>query len=252
MTSSSDNLLFGVHPIKERLNSNPQSIERIYLDANRRSQQNFEILKISRKKKIPTQHIPENKLNQLARTSKHQGIVAITSVKNYVTETEVYKRVESSANPLLLVAASIEDPQNLGAIIRSSVAFGITALLLERRNTVPLNATVSKASAGMLEHITVCKPYNLEGMIVAFKEKGFAVVGASEAAQAPLYDVDLRGPTILIMGGEHRGIPAYLQKSCSTLVSIPMAGKVQSLNVSAAASIFLYETSRQRGFAFKD
>lgn len=248
MTASSDNILFGIHPVKERLSTAPENIERIYLDAKKRSDQNFEILKISRKKKIPTQHVPTQKLDQIARTVKHQGVVAITSIKTYSSESDVFARIEASPSPLIVVAASIEDPQNLGAIIRSSVAFGTTALLLEKRNTVPLNATVSKASAGMLEHITVCKPYNLEGMIAELKEKGFSVIGASEDAEDSIADSNLSGPIVLVMGGEHRGIPPYLQKSCSKLAFIPMAETVQSLNVSAAASIFLYEASRQRGF----
>ncbi len=248
MTESKNNILFGIHPIKQRLDSKPESIERIYLDSQKRSKQSFEILKMSRKKKVSIQHVPTQKLDQLAQTTKHQGLVAITSLKEYSSELDVTKLIKSSPSPLILVAASIEDPGNLGAIIRSAVAFGTTALLLERQNTVPLNATVAKASAGMLEHITVCKPYNLEGMISKLKEEGFLVVGASGEGTNSITELDLAGPTVLIMGGEHRGIPPYLVKSCSKLASIPMTSNVQSLNVSAAASICLYEISRQRGF----
>jgi 23S rRNA (guanosine2251-2'-O)-methyltransferase len=145
----------------------------------------------------------------------------------------------------------VEDPGNLGSIIRSSVAFGADALLLERKNTAPLNASVAKSSAGMIEHLCIGRPKNLEALVQDFRSKNFAVIGAEMKKGKKPEETDFTGPLILILGGEHRGIPPYLNKLCTGFVSIPMTEKTQSLNVSATASILLYEIARQRKWPFE-
>jgi 23S rRNA (guanosine2251-2'-O)-methyltransferase len=209
------------------------------------------LLKTGRKKKIPCQCIPEQRLNQIAETTKHQGVVALCTMKSYDTMETLMQRIAvAKTPPLLLVPASMEDPRNLGAIIRTSVAFGVTALLVERKKTVPLTATVAKASAGMMEYISVIKPVSLEKEIKELKEKGFQVIGAQGGSDKKPSDVTFTKPTILISGGEHQGIPPYLSKLCDHFVGIPMVKRVESLNVSVATSILLYECAKQRGFVF--
>jgi 23S rRNA (guanosine2251-2'-O)-methyltransferase len=197
--------------------------------------------------------VPVQKLEALCGSMKHQGAVAICSAKEY-TDPGVLLDVLSkkTAAPLLFLPASVEDPRNLGAVIRTCVAFGVDAVLLERKNTALIGATVAKAAAGTLEHISLVKPKNLEGLVKDLALKGFTIVGAEQGAGAGKKpaDVDFTQPTVIITGGEDRGIPPYLAKQCTLLVEIPIAGAAQSLNVSAAAAILLYECARQRSFLF--
>ena len=147
-----------------------------------------------------------------------------------------------------MIAASVEDPSNLGAIIRSCVAFNVDALLLERKNTAPLNASAAKSSAGMIEHLCISRPKNLEGLVAEFASGGYAIAGAIANDGAAPETVDMTGPFVLILGGEHRGIPPYLARLCNRKIAIPISGKAQSLNVSAAGAVLMYECSRQRKF----
>ncbi|NLE01657.1 MAG: RNA methyltransferase, partial [Fibrobacter sp.] len=195
--------------------------------------------------------VPGFKLQQLAQTTKHQGVVALCSIKPYSTIEELKKDISNKTNPLLLLPASVEDPGNLGSIIRSSVAFGVDALMLERKNTAPLNAAVAKSAAGMLEHMRICRPKNLEAIVKDFVSEGFSVVGADVEKGKKPADIDLNKKTILVLGGEHRGIPPYLNRLCTDFVYIPINQTVQSLNVSAATAALLYECARQRGFNYQ-
>ena len=156
------------------------------------------------------------------------------------------ENIKNTPSPLLMLAASIEDPQNLGALIRSCVAFGVDALFLERRNTSPLSPAVAKASAGTVEHCTILRPKNLEGIIRDYAASGFAIIGMHTQRGEPLSKINLAGPVILLLGGEHRGIPPYLEKLCSCFGRIIIDPAAQSLNVSVAGAVALYECARQR------
>ncbi|MDR3011616.1 MAG: 23S rRNA (guanosine(2251)-2'-O)-methyltransferase RlmB [Chitinispirillales bacterium] len=244
-----DTPIYGIHPVEELLAARKQDIEHVYFDKDKKSQALFNILRICRRDRMSYNLVPEAKLNALAQTSKHQGVVAFCSVRPYNDIDDLDKIVQSKPAPLFVVAASIEDPGNMGAIIRSCVCLGADALLLERKNTVPLNATVARASAGMLEHLCVVKPRNLEGLITEYvADKGFTAVGAAMENGVSPDKFDFTGPVILITGGEHRGIPPYLQKLCGQTISIPMPPQAQSLNASVAAAVLIYECARQRGF----
>jgi len=247
MTQTTDTPIYGIHPVEELLAARRQDVEHVYFDKEKRSQALFELLRICRRERMSYNLVPESKLDALAGTRRHQGVVAFCSVRPYDGAEAVDKIVSEKAAPLFLVAASIEDPGNLGAIIRSCVCLGADALLLERKNTVPLNAAVAKSSAGMFEHLCIAKPRNLEGLISDLAGgKGFSVVGAAVEGGVDPGSYDFSGPTILVTGGEHRGIPPYLQKQCNATVTIPMNPKGQSLNASVAAAVLLYEVARQR------
>jgi 23S rRNA (guanosine2251-2'-O)-methyltransferase len=176
--------------------------------------------------------------------------VALCSVKEYCSIEKLHQILANKENPLLLIPASVEDPGNLGTIIRSSVAFGVDALILERKNTAPLNAAVAKSSAGMIEHICISRPKNLEGIVSEFAQKGYSVIGADVHKGKKPSELNLKGPLLLILGGEHRGIPPYLSRLCTDYVSIPINKTAQSLNVSAATAVLLYECASQREFKF--
>ena len=242
--------VYGIHAVEELLTARLESIDHIYFDKDKRSVPLFNLMKIARKERLAYNLVPELRLNQIATSDKHQGVVAVCSVQPYCTPDELKKKIADKPDPLLVLAASIEDPGNLGAIIRSCAAFGVDGLFLERKHTAPLSPAAAKSSAGMVEHLTVLRPKNLEGIVREYAESGFRVIGALAGKGEPADSVDLTGPVILIMGGEHRGIPPYLEKLCTGFASIPIDAKVESLNVSAAAAILLYEVARQKRQSF--
>jgi 23S rRNA (guanosine2251-2'-O)-methyltransferase len=246
------NLVYGIHAVEGLLERGARRIERVYFDAGRQSRSGplFAIRKRCRRLRITTQNLPSARLRQVCGSDKHQGVAALCAVKEYADVEEIFNRLQPVSAPLFLVPASIEDPGNLGTIIRSAAAFGVDALFLERKNTVALNAAVAKSAVGMLERVAVARPRNLEGLLGELRDRGYAIIGASAEATRRPDQVELAGPTVLIVGGEHRDLPPYLLKSCSRLVGIPTAAATTSLNVSAATAVMLYECSRQRGFHF--
>jgi len=247
MTQPTDTPIYGIHPVEELLSARRQDVEHVYFDKDKRSQPLFELLRVCRRERMSYNLVPEAKLDALAGTRRHQGVVAFCSVRPYDGAEAIDSIVQAKPAPLFVVAASIEDPGNLGAIIRSCVCLGADALLLERKNTVPLNAAVAKSSAGMFERLCIAKPRNLEGVIAGLaSDREFSVVGAAVEGGVPPEKHDFRKPTVLITGGEHRGIPPYLQKQCAATVTIPMTPQGQSLNASVAAAVLLYEIARQR------
>lgn len=242
-------IIYGIHPVQELIVTKLRQIDRLYFDKDKTSSALFDLVKLARKERLPYQMVPTEKLDYVCGSRDHQGAVAMCSAKEFASAEDLLARIEAKKTaPLLFVPASVEDPRNLGALIRTCVAFGVDAMLLERKNTAPIGATVAKASAGMLEHISLVKPRNLEGLIATLATKKFLVVGAESGATNKPQDVDMRGPVIVVTGGEHRGLPPYLAKQCTHFVGIPIVEPTTSLNVSAAASIMLYECARQRGF----
>jgi 23S rRNA (guanosine2251-2'-O)-methyltransferase len=237
--------IYGIHPVEELLRARKQDIEHVYFDKDKKNQPLFALLRTCRRERLSYNMVPEAKLSSLAGTQKHQGVVAFCSARPYNGADDLEKIAASKPTPLFVVAASIEDPGNLGAIIRSCVCLGADALLLERKNTVPLNATVARCSAGMFERLCIVKPRNLEGLIAEYAAKGFQTVGAAVNGGINPDRHNFKKPTILITGGEHRGIPPYLQKLCAQTISIPMAPQSQSLNASVSAAILMYERGRQ-------
>jgi 23S rRNA (guanosine2251-2'-O)-methyltransferase len=251
MDTVSDKVLYGINTVEELVKNRSNEIDRLYFDADLTKGRVFELLKKARKKKVTCQCVPEKKIQQVAGTTRHQGVVALCPVKAYESMESLHKRIEQSETaPVLLIPASLEDPRNLGALIRTCVAFNVFAILLERKRTTPLNATVAKTSAGMVEHMSVVKPANLEKEVLQLRDKGFNIVGAVGGTDTKPQQIDFSGPTVIIVGGEHRGIPPYLYKLCTEFTGIPTSTKVPSLNVSVATSILLYECAKQRGFLF--
>ncbi|MBN1577129.1 MAG: 23S rRNA (guanosine(2251)-2'-O)-methyltransferase RlmB [Chitinispirillaceae bacterium] len=241
-----DQIIYGIHPVEELLHSRLSSVDHVFFEREKKNSQLFELMKRCRKERLSYNLVPELKLRRLTGTTHHQGIAAISSVIPCVPVEHLREILRRKPDPLIVLPASIEDPGNLGAIIRSAVGLGADALLLERKHTASLNAAVAKSSAGMVEHIAISRPKNLEALLAEFTSEGYRIIGAQMKEGKPPFSVRCTGPLILILGGEHRGIPPYLLKQCTELVSIPMNDKTQSLNVSATAAILLYEINRQR------
>jgi 23S rRNA (guanosine2251-2'-O)-methyltransferase len=238
--------VYGIHAVEELLSKRLETVDHIYFDKTKRNPRLFSLIKTCRKERLAYNLVPPLKVTQLAGTDNHQGVAALCSVRPYCSPEALNAKLAGESAPLLVLAASVEDPQNLGALIRSCVAFGVDALLLERKNTAPLSPSVAKASAGMVEHCTIVRPKNLEGIVREYAESGFTVVGASAAKGVPPLQIDFSGPVVIILGGEHRGIPPYLEKLCTRFVSIPIDKRVNSLNVAAAGAVIMYECVRQR------
>lgn len=239
-------VVYGIHAVEELLATRLETIDHIYFDTTKRSSPLFNLMKICRKERLAYNLVPSLKLAQIAGTDKHQGVAALRSIQPYCTPEKLKDRIAGKKAPLFVLAASVEDPQNLGALIRSCVAFGVDALFLERKNTAPLSPAVAKASAGMVEHCTIVRPKNLEGIIREYTAAGFAVVGTHATRGVLPAQIDFTVPTVIILGGEHRGIPPYLEKLCTCFASILIDPRVPSLNVSAAGAVILYECGRQR------
>jgi 23S rRNA (guanosine2251-2'-O)-methyltransferase len=241
-----DNYIYGIHAVEELLTQRLSSVDHVYFDKDKRSVPLFNLLKICRKERLAYNLVPSIKLQFLCNTDKHQGIVAACSIKPYCTIEELNQRLSQKSAPLIVIAASVEDPSNLGALVRSCVAFDVDALLLERKNTAPLNASVSKSSAGMIEHLCIGRPKNLEGVVQEFVSACYSVIGAELTEGKKPELIDMTGPLIMVLGGEHRGIPPYLSRLCTQRATIPITEHAQSLNVSAAGAVLLYECRRQR------
>ena len=251
MNSSAENatVVYGIHAVEALLAARLETVDHIYFENEKRGPALFNLMKLCRKERLAYNLVPPQKLSQLAGTDKHQGVVALCSVKPYGTIEELKATIAGMKAPLFVLAASVEDPGNLGALVRSCVAFGVDALFLERKNTAPLSPTVAKSSAGMVEHLNILRPKNLEGIVRDFSLSGFKIIGTHAEKGVPPSQLDLTGPTMIILGGEHRGIPPYLDKLCTGFASIPIDKKAQSLNVASAGAVLLYECGRQRGSA---
>lgn len=239
-------MIFGVHAVEELVKQNAGNIDKIYFTDKEKRGGLFELLKTVKKLKLNYANIPENKLSKMCDFRRHQGVVAFKTIRPYDEESKLWSLIEENRDQLFLLPSGLEDPGNFGAIIRSAAAFNVSAIILERKGTVALNGTVAKTSAGMVEQMTLIKSKNLLELIDQLKEKGFRFIGADGYSETPLEKADFSGPTVVITGGEHRGIPPYLRKVCDQLVSIPMKEGVESLNVSVAAGVMLYEAMRQR------
>ena len=246
-----NNIVFGINPVTELLSKGIRRIDRIYFDNQSRNKALFDLIKQARKMRISYQMVPFNKLNEICGTKKHQGVAVLCSSVELFDIEKVFHIIEQKSKPpLILIPASIEDPRNLGAIIRTCVAFCVDAILLEKKNTAPIGAVVAKSSAGMLEHAVICKPKNLEAVVANFASKGYLVIGAHTQGDLNPHQIDFTKPLIIITGGENRGIPPYLEKLCTHFVKIPINPLVNSLNASVSASILLYECWRQRNFNY--
>lgn len=188
------------------------------------------------------------KLDTLSLTKSHQGIIAMAAAAPYYRVKDLLKRAEEKGEPPLLVACDgIEDPQNLGAIIRTAEAAGAHGVIIPKRRSVGLTATVGKASAGAMMHLPVARVSNLTAALRELKKEGLWVYGTAADSPLSLYQVDWNGPAVLVIGSEGKGMSRLVGETCDQTVHIPMKGAVSSLNASAAAAVLLYEVVRQRG-----
>ena len=232
-------LTIGVHPVREALRAR-RPLEKIIVAKGTAGPRIQEIIELSRDNSIPLRFEPRETLDRAAKGLPHQGVIAFGATQGY----RELKDVTPGAT-LLVVLDGVEDPHNLGAIIRTSHAAGANAVIVPERRAAPLTETVDRAAAGALEYLPIARVTNITQTLERLKAEGFWIYGLDEAG-SELYDkVDYASPTVVVLGGEGKGLHQGVQKHCDVLVRIPMAGAVSSLNVSVAAGVVLFEWRRR-------
>ena len=241
-----EEIIAGRNAVSEALKGN-RSINKILITKGEKQGSIKEIIAKARDKGLIVQETEAAKLSQIIGNNNHQGIVAFVAPVEYVTTEEILKiAADKQEDPFILLLDEIEDPHNLGAILRTADAAGVHGVLIPKRRASPLTATVAKTSAGAIEYVPVARIGNIVQEINRLKKMGIWVVGADMAGESNYYDADLRGPVAVVIGNEGKGIGRLVKENCDFLVNIPMQGKIGSLNASVASSLLMYEIVRQR------
>jgi len=187
------------------------------------------------------------KLDSMSQTHAHQGVIALAAVREYCSVSDILDIArERSEPPFVIVCDEISDPHNLGAVIRTAEAAGVHGVIIPKRRSAGVTSIVDKTSAGAVEHMAVARVSNLSAALKELKDAGVWIYGTAAEAVSPLWQTDLKGPICIVIGSEGDGISRLIRENCDFLVSIPMRGKVSSLNASAAAAVLIYEALRQR------
>jgi 23S rRNA (guanosine2251-2'-O)-methyltransferase len=240
--------LFGVNPVLEALRAASRSFESVYIAREKGGSDIREIISRCREEGVPLHFEDREVLNRLSGREKHQGVIGFVSAKPYSTVEAILKVAERrKEDPFILILAGVEDPRNLGAIIRTAEAAGVHGILLPQRRAAGLTGTVAKTSAGGLEYLPVARVGNLGQMVEELKEKGLWVMALDVAGEMRYDRTDYRRPMAVLIGGEGRGLGPLMLKRADVRVTIPMAGQVSSLNVSVAAGVLIFEVLRCRG-----
>ncbi len=235
----------GRNAVRELLEGS-RDIDKIFLAKGDREGSILALLRLARDRRIPIVEVERQKLDELSGGLRHQGILAQAAARNYATvEDMLALAAQRGETPLLVIADGVEDPHNLGAILRSAECAGAHGVILPKRHSAPLSATVGKASAGALEHVLIARVPNLTATVRELKEKGLWIY-AADMDGASCYQTDMTGPMALVLGSEGFGISRLLKENCDFTVSIPMYGSLNSLNVSVAAGVLLLHAANQR------
>ena len=238
-------MVYGRNAVRELLQSGKE-LNKVLLQSEGTTRRNHEVVPLLRERGIPYQFVDRTTLDRLSGGANHQGIMAYVAAREYATVEQILALAEAQQeDPLILMLDEVEDPHNLGAIIRTVHAVGAHGVIIPKRRSVALTGTVAKTSAGAVEHVLVARVANLVQTLKELQAAGCWVTGA-EADGKDVYACDLTGPRVLVIGGEGRGLSRLVRESCDEIVSLPMRGKVNSLNASVATSVLLYEILRQR------
>lgn len=244
-------IIHGRNPVIEALRAG-RSIGRIIIAQGTQEQGVADIVRLARERGIPVEYVTRNFLDRETGTASHQGVIAYAAPRKdtgFDDLAEISK--EKSELPLYVILDGIEDPHNLGAIIRTAEAAGIHALIIRSRREVGVTPVVARASAGAVEYMPLVVVPNISQAITKLQKNGIWVVGIEASGQTIYTEVDYKVPTAIVVGGEGNGVSDLVKKRCDVLASIPMHGKISSLNASVAAGIVMYEAYRQRTDNFK-
>jgi 23S rRNA (guanosine2251-2'-O)-methyltransferase len=238
--------LAGVNSIMEALRGK-RKVHKIYVQEGRTGKKIEELVRFAQKKAVFVQYVDKQRLDEMYTISNHQGIIAQVDSYEYSDVDEMLEKAAiAGVEPFLLILDGMEDPQNMGSIIRTAECAGVQGVIIPQHNSSEITAAVARASAGAVEHILVARETNLVNCIKRLKEKGLWVIGADMDGTNEYFKCKMPSPTVLVIGGEGRGIRRLVRENCDLLVKIPMMGSVQSLNASVAAALVMYEVLRQR------
>lgn len=250
----SERHVYGVNPVIEALRVRADEVDRLYItEGQLGSKAAAEILSRARDAGVRVERVPRERLASLAEGGVHQGVVAELRGFQYAELPDLLEAAEASGRPpLIVVLDGVQDPHNLGAIIRSAHALGAHGVVIGKDRAVPVTGLVAKASAGAVEHCPIARVVNISRALEELKEAGVWVAAADVDSQEPLWKARLDGPLAIVVGAEGAGVREGVLKHCDFRLRIPMAGQVGSLNASVSAAILLYEVARQRGVGVSD
>lgn len=240
-----ENMVVGRNAVAEVLQSG-RSLNKLLLAEGSLVGSARDILMRAKERQVPIEIVPRNRIENLAKGYRHQGVVAYVSPVPYADLEDILVAAGEKSAPFLLILDGLEDPHNLGALLRTADAVGVDGILIPRRRSCPLSATVAKTSAGAVEYVPVARIGNVVQTIKRLQAAGFWVAGADMAGDRAYYEADFTGPLALVIGGEGRGLSRLARESCDFLVHMPMLGHINSLNASVAGAILMYEALRQR------
>jgi 23S rRNA (guanosine2251-2'-O)-methyltransferase len=248
-------VLYGVHPVEEALKAGRRRFDHVIVARERDDLRLEKLVAALRQAGIRVRQESRDQLTQLAKSPGHQGVVAMVRPQEFLTIEDLYQPDRSAAKSgfrrLLLALDGVEDPQNLGALLRVADGAGVDGVILTERRSAPLSPVAVKASAGAAEHLRIARVVNLVRALEDLKQQNMWVVGLDERGASDYDQFDLTGDCVLVLGREGAGLHDLVRKTCDHLLRIPMAGGVSSLNVSAAGAVVLYEAFRQRRAAVK-
>jgi len=241
-----DNLdIYGIRSVIEAIKSKEKTIDKIFIQIGLTGRLINELEALIRKNKLKSSYVPTQKLNRLSKKN-HQGVIARISPIKFYEINQIIAEIEKKKDALILILDQINDVRNFGAIIRTAEVSGVDAIIIQNQSSAPINADTVKTSAGGVFNVPICKVSHIKDAIYHLKSSKVMVIAASEKAKKNIYDLSLKKSVAIIMGSEERGISSSVLKLSDEVVKLPMFGKIESLNVSVASGIFLYEVIRQR------
>ena len=237
--------IYGIHAVLEALDAG-KDIDKILLSKTLNDETAKEISEQARLLRVPVKRVPVQKIDRITRRN-HQGVIALmAAVTYYRVEDLVPQLFDNGENPFIVVLDGVTDVRNFGAVARTCECAGVSTIVIPDRESVSVNADAVKTSAGALNHLPVCREHNLVNAVKFLRDSGFKIVGTSDKSQMPYTDADYTGPVAIVLGSEDKGISPEIMKLCDTQVLIPEFGHINSLNVSVAGGIMIYEVVRQR------
>ncbi len=246
LQQENENQLEGRNALTEALRSG-RTIDKVFIAAGDTDRALQHLAAQAKEAGAVVVSVDRRKLDAMSFTRSHQGVIALAAAREYATIDDILQEAADRGEaPLIVICDELADPHNLGAILRSGECAGAHGVIIPKRRSVGLTATVAKSSAGAVEYMKVAKVGNINSAIAELKEKGVWIFGTAAEGSIPMYQADLTVPTAIVIGSEGEGMSRLVQKNCDVTVHIPMRGRITSLNASAAASILLYEAVRQR------
>lgn len=244
--AEADGVIEGRNAVIEALRAGT-AIDKIYLAKGDTDSALGHIANTARANGVVVVNADRRKLDEMSRTHAHQGVIAVAAVREYASIEDIFQRAEDQGEaPLIVLCDELSDPHNLGAVIRTAECAGAHGVVIPKRRSAGLTAIVAKTSAGAVSHIPVARVPNLTALMKELQKRGVWIFGAEMNGTTSLYEADLKGPAAIVIGSEGSGMSRLVAETCDFTVSIPMKGKINSLNASAAAAILLYEAVRQR------